>query len=104
MIVKLSACGLSSDSLCYIYSYLEGHKQCVQISDEQSEFDTVISGVPQDSIFGLVLFNIFFNDFFFFIPKASVHDFAVNNTLVSFESTPEKLLPVLESECEEAIN
>ena len=42
LIAKLSAYGLSSDSLCYIYCYLKDRKQCVQ-----SEFHTIISGVTQ---------------------------------------------------------
>ena len=46
LIAKLSAYGLNSDLLCYIYSYLKDRKQCVQINNKQSEFDTVISGVP----------------------------------------------------------
>ena len=56
LIAKLSAYGLSSDSLCYIYY----RKQCVQINNKQSEFDTIISGVLQGSIFGPISFNIFF--------------------------------------------
>ena len=47
LIAKLSAYGLSSDSLCYIYSYLKDRKQCVQINNKQSEFDTIISGEAQ---------------------------------------------------------
>ena len=87
LITKLSAYGLNSDSLCNIYSYLKYCKQCVQINNEQSEFDAIISAVHQSRIFGLILFNIFFNDFLFFIPKASVHKFADDNTLASFAST-----------------
>ena len=34
LIGKLSVYGLSSDSLCYIYSYLKDRKQCVQINNE----------------------------------------------------------------------
>ena len=45
-IAKLSVYGSSSDSLCYIYSYLKDRKQCVQINNKQSEFNTIISGVP----------------------------------------------------------
>ena len=69
----------------------------------QGEFDTIISGVPQGSIFEPTLYNIF-NDFFLFIPKALVHDFVDDNTLVSFASPFEELLPILESECEAASN
>ena len=49
-------------------------------------------------------FNVFFNDFFFFIPKASVHNLADDNTLASFASTLKDLLPILESKCQAAIN
>ena len=69
LIAKLSAYGLNRDSLCYICSYLKDRKRCVQINIEQSTFDTIISGVPQGSIFGPILFNISFNDFFFLIQR-----------------------------------
>ena len=95
LIAKLSAYGLGSDSLCYIYSYLfKDRKQCVEINNTQSKFDTIISGVPQGSIFGPILFNIFFNDFFFFIPKAPVHNFADDNTLCSFAKTLRVLVTI----------
>ena len=70
----------------------------------KSEFGTVISGITQCSIFGPILFNIFFKDFLFFIPKASVHNFADGNTLASFASTLKELLPIVEPECKAAIN
>ena len=104
MIAKLSVYGLSSDSLCYLSFYLKDRKLCVQINNKQSEFDTIISGVPQGSILGPILFNIFFNDFFFFIPKASVHNFADDNTLCSFAKTLRGLVTILQSECETTIN
>ena len=50
------------------------------------------------------MFNIFFNDFFFFIQKASVHKFADKNTLCSFAKTLRELVTILQSECETAIN
>ena len=64
----------------------------------------VISGLTQDSIFGQISFKMFFKDLLFFIPKASVLNFADDITLASFASTLKELLPILESECEAAIN
>ena len=72
-------------------------------NNEQSEFDIIISGVPKGSIFEPTLHNIF-NDFFFFIPEALVHNFVDDNTLASFASPLKELLPILESECEAASN
>ena len=43
LIAVLSAYGLNSDSLCSIYSYSKDCKQCVQINNEQSESNTIIS-------------------------------------------------------------
>ena len=42
--------------------------------------------------------------FFFFISKASVHNFADDNTLGSFAKTLRGLFTILQSECEIAIN
>ena len=68
------------------------------VNNEQSEF------VPKVSIFRPILFNIFFNNFFFFIPKASVHNFAHDKTFASFASTRKELLWILVLECETGIN
>ena len=55
------------------------------------------------SIFGPILFNIIFNDFFFFIPKGFVHNFVDDNTLCSFAKTLRGLVTMLQSEYETAI-
>ena len=88
----------------YIYSYLSNRTQCVRISNVHSGFQNVISGVPQGSIVGPTLFNFFFNYFFYFIDKASVHHFAGDNSLSAFEPNIENLKIILESESKKAIS
>ena len=104
VIAKLAASGFEKNMICYIYSYLKSRKQCVSVNNIKSTFEEIISGVPQGSIVGPILFNIFFNDFFYFILVASAHNFADDNTLSSFAKTIENLISILESESEIAIN
>ena len=84
LIAKLSTYGFEEKTLIYIYLYLENRKHCVKINNINSNFQTIKSGVPQGFIVGPILFNIFFNDFFFFLCNVSVHNFADDNTLSSF--------------------
>ena len=84
LIAKLSAFGHNGNASKYIYTYLKNRKQFVRVNNVCSDFKYIISGVPQGSIVGPILFNAFLNDFFFCIRKASVHNFADDNTLSSF--------------------
>ena len=86
LIAKLAAYSVDENLLMYIYSYLSNRKQCVRINNVHSRFQNVISGVPQGSIVGPTLFNCFFNDFFYFIDKVIVHNFADDNSLSMFQS------------------
>ena len=52
----------------------------------------------------LICLTFFLNDFLFFLLKASVHNFADDNTLCSFGKTLRELVTILQSECETAIN
>ena len=106
LLAKLAAYGVDKNFFCYIYSYLLNRKQCVQISNINSDFLNVISGVPQGSIVRPILFNCFFNDFFNVIETASAHNFAGDNTLTAFANNIQNLLlemsprkHLLESEC-----
>ena len=91
LIGKLTAYSIDENLLIYIYSYLSNRKQCVRINNVHSRFQNVISGVPQGSIVCPTSFNCFFNDLFYFIDKASVHNFADDNSLSAFESNIKNL-------------
>ena len=81
LIAKLEAYGFSLNSLKLLYSYLSNRKQRVRIESIFSEWIGIVLGVPQGSILGPILFNIFINDMFFFLLETEVCNFADDNTL-----------------------
>ena len=65
IIAKVSAYNFSDEALSYIYSYLTNRRQYVRINNTHSQLKTIISGVPQGSILGPILFNLSINDLSF---------------------------------------
>ena len=98
LIAKRAAYGFSEEALMYILSYLSNRKQCVRINDTYSEFENIITGVPQGSILGPLLFSRSMNDLFFFILIASVLNFADDNTLSAYPENVSKLINILQSD------
>ena len=66
IIAKLDVYGFKNDALCLTFNYLNNIKQRVKINSSFSSFQNIISGVPQGSLLGPLLFNIFLTDIFRF--------------------------------------
>ena len=66
---KLEAYGINENLLAYLHSYLSNRKQCVGINNVTSDFETIISGVPQGSIVGPILFKFFLMISFILLKK-----------------------------------
>ena len=60
IIAKLNAYELSLSALKLIQSYLSERKQRTKINQAYSSREEILFGVPQGSIFGPILFHIFF--------------------------------------------
>ena len=56
------AYGIQSNILEWIKPFLSGRKQTVVVNGIKSITSVVLSGVPQDSVMGLLLFLIYIND------------------------------------------
>ena len=83
LLSKLKFYGIQQDALCLLKSYLTNRSQYVQLDNVKSSHHTVLCGIPQGSVLGPLMFNIFIIDI---IKTSSKFDFilyADDTTLVS---------------------
>ena len=62
LIAKMHAYGFSKNSIVFFYLYLKRRKENIRINDTHSIFQILLSGLPQGSILGPILFNMIMND------------------------------------------
>ena len=74
LITELDAYGFEKNALKLVNSYLANRKQRAKINSKHSSWSEILFGVPQDSILGSLLFNIFICNMFYFL-----EDFDIGN-------------------------
>ena len=79
LIQKLYAYGFSKDALKMINSYMSDCWQRTKIDKSSSSWSALLKGVPQGSVLGPILFNIYLNDLFYFL-YCNICNFADDTT------------------------
>ena len=98
LIAKLNAYGFDKPSLSFIYNYLSHRKQRTKVKTALSSWSDIISGIPQGSIIGPLLFNIYLNDIFLFVDENSLTNYADDNTPYTTAAKVETVINNLENE------
>ena len=103
IIAKLHAYGLSLDACSLFSSYLCNRFQRVKVKTSRSEWAVIKKGIPQGSILGPLLFNVFVNDMFHFMEKCDLYNYADDNSLSVAFCNIHDVLSYLGRDCKNAV-
>ena len=96
LIAKLYAYGLDRKSVLLIRNYLTNRWHRTKINSSFSSSQSLINGVPQGSVLGPLLFNIYLNDLFYFIEETEASNYADDTNIHACDMNLNNLLKRLE--------
>ena len=80
LVAKLYAYGIRGTSLKLLQNYLSNRYQRTKIEGKYSTWEELLTGVPQGSVLGPILFNIYLNDLFYIVEYSNICNFADDTT------------------------
>ena len=101
---KPNAYGFTLPALRLIHNYLSNRKQRTRIDDTYSSCSEILFGVPQGSILGPLLFNIFLADLFFVLKDIDISSYGDDNTPFVVENNIDNVIASLEQVSDASLN
>ena len=97
LLAKLNAYDINLDALQLLRSYLSKRHQRVKVNSTFSDWKEVRFGVPQGSVTGPLLFNVFVSDMFLFVRCINICNYADDTTIFTCHPTLERIIRQLET-------
>ena len=99
LLAKLHAYGVADKSLRVIMDYLKNRYQRTKVNGKCSEWEALLTGVPQGSVLGPLLFNIYLNDIFYVVEMTELCNFADDSTPYSSGYSLHEVIGNVEHDC-----
>ena len=104
LILTLHAYRITTSTLHLLADYVSQRYQSMKVSSTTSKWKLLNKGIPQGSILGPVMFNLFINDIFSTVQNGSLYNYADDNSILVSGTNKEDIIAQIKENANIIIN